>query len=156
MHTSLERLDEAVFLLDEALRPHLDKFQSVVCTGLSGIVPASVFCHRHHKNLVVVRKPGEACHGSPIEGSYNWQDTNSNYVVVDDFVGSGRTIQRLLDARVDEKEPLFVVLYGEKMTEAFGPYEQVVPPGQRRWELVPVEHAHRCLFTVHYHGDPVA
>lgn len=109
-------MSRALENIREACLGRMASFQSVVVTGLSGIVPAAVFCHIYHKDLVVIRKSGEDYHGQSIEGPMDWQQTK--YIIVDDFMSSGDTMKRVLDRLsledMDHHEPVFIVLYADK------------------------------------------
>lgn len=72
-------------------------FQSIVCTGLSGLLVSPVIAERLDKQLVIVRK-GESSHGSDIE--MDWRNNIGNYVILDDFTESGETITRIRNKMV--------------------------------------------------------
>jgi adenine/guanine phosphoribosyltransferase-like PRPP-binding protein len=101
----------AIRSIEVATEGARDSFQYVLVTGLSGIVPGAIFAHLYDKQLVVVRKPGESCHGSHIEGPYDWDDWQSPnertsdkaYIIVDDFMCSGVTLERLLEAHGNQR-----------------------------------------------------
>jgi adenine/guanine phosphoribosyltransferase-like PRPP-binding protein len=109
IHTESGGLDRTLQTIERACAGHLDEFQSVLCTGLSGIVPAAIFCHHHQKNLVVLRKKDERCHGfGQVEGDEYWLKTD--YIIIDDFVSLGHTLSKL--QQVNPKRPAkFIVLY---------------------------------------------
>ena len=71
------------------------EFDFVACSGLSGAIFASVLCEKMDKSLIVVRK-GESSHsmhkveGLPEHGKHK-------YIIVDDFIASGRTIKHITD-----------------------------------------------------------
>ena len=78
-------------------------------------------------NLVLLRKDNDNSHGSPIEGPYGHQ--LSKYLILDDFVSSGATMNRIRDkidtlhAQVSWSSPrpecVGVVLYGYHSTRSF-------------------------------------
>lgn len=150
VHTKMGRLDEAVFLLEEALTPVADEFDSILVTGLSGIVPGSIIAHKLGKRLVVLRKPGEPTHGQEVEGAYDWADSDKDYVIVDDFVAGGKTMTRLLDAHPGEQPPKYICLYNETSNLTTTQFSSDMPEGQQRWTLLHVPGRHRCLFTLGY------
>lgn len=116
-HTYTPGLKKALARIEECTADILDQFDYVLVTGLSGIIPGAIFCDRHDKSLVVLRKTGEPCHGSSIEGPYDWDefkplgDESGGYIIIDDFMSSGNTIERLLDAHMHGRLPKYVVLY---------------------------------------------
>lgn len=114
-HLNIEKLDSVVNTVEEALRDVLNEFDGVLCTGLSGIVPASIFCWRHTKQLVVLRKKNEHNHGAWMEGILP-----EKYVIIDDFAASGRTIQRLIEAAALLKRdlPQYLVMYSIRCDRA--------------------------------------
>ena len=72
----------------ESLNEEID---AIACSGISGIVPSAIVSNRLEKNLIIVRKSGEKNHSDNIcEGLYK-SDYTINYLVIDDFVDSGKT-----------------------------------------------------------------
>ncbi len=88
-------------IVDEAvkdLRNHTRSFDSIACTGISGITVAAPVALRLHKNLIVVRKPGDKAHScSFVEGK------GKRYVFLDDFINTGKTVRRVGQKLADEK-----------------------------------------------------
>lgn len=81
--------------MTKELRRHEKKFETIVCTGLSGTLIAPSLADRLKKSLVVLRK-GESSHGVDIE----WTSDNPpirNFIIVDDVVSTGETVQRILE-----------------------------------------------------------
>ena len=71
------------------LTPMKNEFDSIACSGVSGITFGSVLAYRLNKPLVVVRKQKESSHASySVENGFN----GMRYLIVDDFVCSGHTI----------------------------------------------------------------
>jgi adenine/guanine phosphoribosyltransferase-like PRPP-binding protein len=68
------------------------KFKSIVCTGLSGVLVAPEVAARLGKPIVIVRK-NESSHGKPVEK----KQLIGRYIVIDDFVETGSTIQRVIE-----------------------------------------------------------
>jgi len=79
-------------------------FKTIVCTGQSGIVPASVLAWKLNKGLVIIRKVDEPSHGLEMEGKLV-----APYIWLDDFPDSGATLARL---RLHAPTPIAAVLYG--------------------------------------------
>lgn len=115
-HTYRPGLRIALEKLEQCTADILDQFDHVLVTGLSGVIPGAIFCDRFNKWLVVVRK-GESTHGSHIEGPYDWDkkrepgDRTGAYIIIDDFIASGNTIDRLLNAHMHKRLPEYVILY---------------------------------------------
>lgn len=66
-------------------------FDSIVFQGVSGVLIAAPLAVRLKKNLIVVRKHQD-CHSQhAIEGK-----NPKNYIIVDDFISSGRTVKVIL------------------------------------------------------------
>lgn len=66
-------------------------FDTFVGTGVSGIIGASVLASALNKNLLIVRKPGEASHSfEKVEGRLGLR-----WVFVDDLIASGETYMRV-------------------------------------------------------------
>jgi|KBSSwiStaDraftv2_1062776.scaffolds.fasta_scaffold378401_2 adenine/guanine phosphoribosyltransferase-like PRPP-binding protein len=115
-HTYKPSLVKALASIEEATYDIRQEFDYVLVTGLSGIVPGAIFCHQHDKQLVVQRKRGESSHGTTVEGPYDWDDLptkkeHKEYIIIDDFMASGATLERLLEAHGNGRLPKYVVLY---------------------------------------------
>jgi adenine/guanine phosphoribosyltransferase-like PRPP-binding protein len=107
-HLQVEKLDKVVEIIEVALRDVLHEFDGVLCQGLSGIIPASIFCWRHGKQLVVLRKAHEKSHGAWLEGKFP-----ERYIIIEDFVSYGDTMGRLLKAAEMARHdlPRYIVMY---------------------------------------------
>lgn len=86
-------------IANEANRIVLSQFQDadyIVVTGVSGIVIGSIVAHLSGKRLVVVRKEDEKSHADHrIEGFP--VNTRMSFVILDDFVDSGATLNRIAE-----------------------------------------------------------
>lgn len=74
---------------------HLKQFPpevGLVFTGLSGILVGILVATETRRPFAIVRKENESSHGLPVEGH-----TFSKYVIIDDFISSGNTIDRILE-----------------------------------------------------------
>lgn len=93
----LGRLDDiapTVRKCADRLRPHKDKYDVIVATGLSGVLIASPLAIRLRKELVVVRKPKEDCHSlNPVVNSEAL--VNKRFLFLDDFISLGGTYDRV-------------------------------------------------------------
>lgn len=103
---------EALLASLEKLLKHKE-FDSVVFTGLSGAMVAPILAYRLDKHLVGVRKPNDGSHSvDSIEKAFG--EKIGRYIIVDDFICSGTTVQRVLDTikREDEEaECVAIVAY---------------------------------------------
>lgn len=74
------------------LRPHAAEFDAIVFRGMSGALIAPSVADRLKKNLVMVRKPEDGSHHScfTVEGV-----ASERYVIVDDFISTGNTIDQI-------------------------------------------------------------
>jgi hypothetical protein len=79
-----------------AIRESKIEFDFIAVRGMSGALIAGSISTNLMKPIVVVRK-GESSHGLPIEYSdMNALTTHKKYIIIDDGVGSGDTIVRML------------------------------------------------------------
>lgn len=79
------------------------EFDAIAFTGSSGACLAFPLALRYNLPLIYVRKPGERSHGVPIE--YNGNTQPKNYIIVDDFVESGKTVGRIVD-KIKKQSPM--------------------------------------------------
>jgi len=70
-------------------------FDSVAFRGLSGALIAPILAVKLDKHLIAVRKSDKVCHSiHRVEGNAGSQ----RYIIVDDFVSTGETVQNILEA----------------------------------------------------------
>jgi adenine/guanine phosphoribosyltransferase-like PRPP-binding protein len=69
------------------------EFDAIAVCGYSGAIAGSILAYAMNKNLVIVRKESEDCH-SPLtrEGVMC-----GDYIIVDDLVNSGSTIEKIVN-----------------------------------------------------------
>jgi len=70
-------------------------FSSIVCSGVSGTAVGPVLAYEYEKNLVIVRKKAEKKNSHCevlVEGNLG-----DSFVICDDFMESGATLQRILE-----------------------------------------------------------
>ena len=89
------------------LCPRVDKFDSIVCTGVSGMLLAPIVAHLLNKNIVVVRneKSHVRTHAITQVESGTGIYGIGRYVFVDDLIETGATLVRVADtiqAEVDQ------------------------------------------------------
>jgi adenine/guanine phosphoribosyltransferase-like PRPP-binding protein len=73
-------------------------FDTIVCTGISGIVFASPLSILMKKQLAIVRKVGDRTHSYlDIEANFNSTEGTvlGRYIIVDDLTETGKTIKRI-------------------------------------------------------------
>lgn len=70
----------------------------IAMTGLSGILVGAIVAHETGRPFVVIRKQGEQSHGKEVEG-YVFKE----YVIVDDFIDTGSSMERIMNALSDRK-----------------------------------------------------
>lgn len=73
------------------------KFDAVAFCGSSGAAIAFHLGIKYKIPLIYVRKKNEECHGRPVECNETHNQIN-RYLVVDDFIDSGKTIQHIVDS----------------------------------------------------------
>jgi len=73
------------------------QFDSIACRGVSGLLCAPILAHKLHKHLIVVRK-GEDRHSSfDTEYEVPGYDGQTRYIIVDDLIESGATMQAIIE-----------------------------------------------------------
>lgn len=105
-YASFDDLGEVAHDTTALLRPDRDKFDCIVTSGLSGVSVGSVISLRLFRPLVVVRKESDQNghhSGGEIIGRHHLY--NANYLILDDFMSSGHTVdyirQKVLEETAD-------------------------------------------------------
>jgi orotate phosphoribosyltransferase len=76
------------------------RFSTIVYRGHSGAIVAPAVAVQMRKNLALVRKPKESSHSHrKVEG---YLAEGMKYIIIDDFIDSGKTIKTITDAISDE------------------------------------------------------
>jgi len=70
-------------------------FDYIACRGMSGIVIAVPLAMRLNKGIIIVRKDVKGSHGSKIEASPAIKNNIVRYIIVDDFIDTGKTIKTI-------------------------------------------------------------
>ena len=71
------------------------EFDTIVCRGVSGLMMAPILGHLLNKPITIIRKEGEGAHSSrDVEG----ETRVKSYVIVDDFISTGSTIETIIVA----------------------------------------------------------
>jgi hypothetical protein len=87
-----EALKEIVDVLCRILEPH--QFDAIAFTGMSGALVAPLVSAEMTKPLIMIRKTGFSTHSmEDVEGVWDAR----TYVIVDDLIFSGHTIQQIYD-----------------------------------------------------------
>lgn len=69
------------------------EFDGIACIGTSGLAVAPILAYQFDKHLMVVRKENDASHK---ESDIESHDSVTRYIIVDDFVSSGRTLENII------------------------------------------------------------
>lgn len=73
------------------LRKISDSFDSIACSGTSGLMVVPQIAELLNKNIVLIRKKNEKCYSNfAIEGA-----TPFRYIIVDDLICSGNTVRHI-------------------------------------------------------------
>jgi adenine/guanine phosphoribosyltransferase-like PRPP-binding protein len=98
--TAFDKREQVIGKALGILKHKREDFDVIVCRGYSGMViaPTLAFCLK--KKLFVVRKDGERCHS----GQKYIGDLGEKYLMVDDFISSGKTYEAILLALTDVHE----------------------------------------------------
>jgi adenine/guanine phosphoribosyltransferase-like PRPP-binding protein len=76
------------------LKPHKSQFDCIAVTGMSGVILGSPVALRLHRPLVVLRKQSDKDnHG--YQDIINIEHAGARYLIIDDFISSGRTYHRI-------------------------------------------------------------
>lgn len=74
------------------------EFDTIACTGVSGIVIGLALAQRMGRKVAIVRKNGDGTHsGNRIEANC-FPEEIGKYIIVDDLTESGKTIKRIVTA----------------------------------------------------------
>lgn len=69
------------------------KFDSLVVTGISGLVIGSILSYKINKNLCVVRKNRKTHSLLKVESG---KDVIDSYLIIDDIMDSGKTVRSII------------------------------------------------------------
>jgi adenine/guanine phosphoribosyltransferase-like PRPP-binding protein len=101
------------------LKPVRGEFDSIVVTGMSGVIVGAPVALRLRKPLVVLRKEGDDAHGA-YRGWINQDRLGERALFLDDFTYMGFTRNRVIE-RVEQQGAKVVATYLYRDDE----YEQV-------------------------------
>lgn len=95
--------------VDFAIEHHLGNksFDAIAFTGMSGAIFAPRLASKMGKELLLVRKPNDDSHSCRIVEASSGKVTS--YIVVDDFMSSGNTVDRIVKA-VGDKFPMIKLM----------------------------------------------
>ena len=91
-----ERIDLAVSAIQLYEATHETTVEAIAFRGMSGALIASPVAVRLQKSLILVRKPNDGSHSSYKVESCKVEP--KNYVILDDFVSSGKTANAIIKA----------------------------------------------------------
>lgn len=107
LQTRTEVVTRAVRVLSEY------DFDTIAVTGVSGLVVGPILAHLMQKQLFVLRKDNESAHTMAMHSGLLPEE---KYVIVDDFIESGRTVFKIIETinKFFEKEerPQCIGFYG--------------------------------------------
>jgi adenine/guanine phosphoribosyltransferase-like PRPP-binding protein len=112
-----EMVDRAV----NTLLPMCGEFDSIAVRGVSGLMVGSPVALRLGKPLAVARKESEVAHAS---GVCNADLAGRRYIIIDDFVSSGATVNAITDLMTAETRACRVGLYMYNLGE-YTPESQI-------------------------------
>jgi len=72
------------------------EFDTIVCCGISGIVFGLPLARKMGRKIVIVRKDGDGTHSTNRVESDCFANEVGNYIIVDDLIDSGATLERIL------------------------------------------------------------
>jgi len=125
-------LDVTVEDAVKALRRHVAKFNSVVVTGISGIVVGSPVALALKKPLVVVRKPSDTDNHSCNTRVIGAKHLGSRACFVDDLTATGNTRMRVQESIGPQAKIVMQYMYdGGHITE----FDPSFVPQQPRMEF---------------------
>lgn len=105
IQTAVDQFKESIPVMPDA----------IAFTGSSGAVIAFPLALRYKLPLIMVRKPHEKSHGVELE--CNTSELIKNFIIVDDFVCTGRTIRQILASiarrarRQNDRPPVCLGVY---------------------------------------------
>jgi len=88
------------------------KFDAIAFTGTSGAALAYILSYTLKKPLICVRKRDNSHSSMNIEGCVSAK----SYIIVDDFIDSGRTVKNIMNKigkRMPEAKPVAIFLYDD-------------------------------------------
>ena len=88
-----ESLEKIIRRIKRIIKKHKIKFDTIGFTGMSGSLVAPILAVRLKKKMLFVRKNPNFSHGEKIEGYLG-----GRVLVIDDFIETGKTIKRILNA----------------------------------------------------------
>lgn len=94
-------------------------FDTIVCSGVSGIVFALPLAKKMGRKIAIVRKDGDGTHSTYKVESDCFADEVGKYLIVDDLVDSGATLDRIIKAMKERSKSkakhvaTYLYAYGE-------------------------------------------
>lgn len=110
----------------------LDRFDSIAFRGMSGALLAPALCAALGKDVIIVRKDDGSHSSHKVEGN----SLCDRYIIVDDFISSGQTVNITMDMIKEflnhDAEPAAILLYmsgydnGKKHTHVNGSETDII------------------------------
>jgi len=91
------------------LRLHKNEWDSIVVTGVSGLLVGPIVAVRLHKPLVVIRKQVDLQNSHASTLVENWLRLGMRYCLVDDFTSTGATITRVKKVVKERTDPKWLL-----------------------------------------------
>lgn len=101
-------LKETVERAVATLAPHAASFDCIAVRGVSGMIVGAPVALALGKPLVVVRKPHETSHGQSLA---NRRHAGGRFLVLDDFMFTGATVQAIRDSMEGNAGAEFAGIY---------------------------------------------
>jgi len=94
LNDALTRQDSMLECAMQTLDEHKDKFDAIVCTGISGLLVGPTLAYMLSKRLAIVRKDCDRNNHATerVESGLNKKD---RWIFVDDLIASGETIRHV-------------------------------------------------------------
>lgn len=79
-------------------KPRPIEFDTIACTGVSGLVVAVPLAQRMGRKIVIVRKGGDGTHSANRIEANCFPGEIGKYIIVDDLTDTGKTIENIVAA----------------------------------------------------------
>lgn len=112
-HTALDKKSRTIIIHEAIKQLAKVKFDTIACSGRSGLSIAAPLAYLMNKELVIVNKKGISAHDSG-KISHSPNVKVSKVVILDDFVASGYTIRNIAEvitSKMNKPDIIGVYLY---------------------------------------------
>jgi adenine/guanine phosphoribosyltransferase-like PRPP-binding protein len=107
-----ETVDRTIHAAERMMKLH--PFDAIAFTGTSGAALAFILSHWMNVPLICVRKTNDGSHYPGYMGLLEGFTGTKRYMIVDDFISSGRTIDKIRDEiakKLPQAQCIGIVLY---------------------------------------------